>query len=580
MNLTTLIKKGLFLAVSISLAFSFGLSSGTMAQCAIGAVEAMPSPCNELGFFDVFLDFEYENTGTDGFSVKGNGITYGTFEYSDLPLVIYGLEGDGITFYEFEARDIQFPDCSNFAELGIIECIGGPCHIWDLVIDDHPCVAGMFNVLIDFEYENVSDSGFALYVNYDLYGTYAYTDLPLESIGPFAGDGTTVYHFYVVDLEYEDCLEDANFGPIDCGAGDCNIWDLVVDDHPCVAGMFNVLIDFEYENVSDSGFALYVNYDLYGTYAYADLPLESIGPFMGDGTTVYHFWVHDLMYEECAEDANFGPIDCLSNCIIGDLEPIILPCNENDEFYVMLDFEYLNTSDEFTVQGNGVLYGTYMYADLPVEIGPLLGDGVTVYEFAVIDAVYTDCAEDTYINPVNCDSITEFLNFTTQVVSCENEMYELQMDFDAVNVGSQGFWIIEKDEFYGTFEYDQLPVTIGPLPTDGITSYYFTARDKESPVYGNWNKLIPFTCESLGVSEPWSGDIINVYPNPSYGSVIFENFSERPVSVYLYNSNGAEVALFNMTNAYQINELEAGMYYYQILSEENVVIRGKLVVTR
>ena len=486
MNLSTLIKKGQFLAVSILLAFNFGLSSGTMAQCAIGAVEAMPTPCNELGFFDVFLDFEYENTGTDGFTVKGNGITYGTFEYSDLPIVIYGLEGDGITFYEFEVRDIQFPDCSNFAELGIIECVGGPCNIWDLVIDDHPCVAGMFNVLIDFEYENVSDSGFALYVNYDLYGTYAYAELPLESIGPFAGDGTTVYHFYVADLEYEDCLEDANLGPIECDTLDC---------------------------------------------------------------------------------------------LIGEIDVTILPCDDNDEFMVLLDFDHVNTSTLFGVQGNGFFYGTFEYSDLPIELGPLQGDGTTVYEFLVTD-VYYSCSNDTHIDPVICDSLTEFLNFTTQVVSCSDEMYELQMDFDVINGGNQGFMIIGNGEDYGSYDYDQLPVSIGPLSTDGQTPYHFIAKDKENQHYGNWDKLIPFTCENLGVSEPWSGDIINVYPNPSYGSVIFENFSERPVSVYLYNSNGAEVALFNMTDAYQVNELEAGMYYYQILSEGKVVISGKLVVTR
>jgi len=487
MNLSVLSQNGKILSLIFLLSFIFGMNTSLLSQCAIGDIEVIPTPCDELGFFDVFLDFEYENTGNEGFTVEGNGVNYGNFEYSALPIVINDLEGDGITFYEFVVRDIQFPDCSNFAELGIIECFGGPCNIWDLIVDDHPCEEGMFNVYIDFEYENVSDTGFALYVNYDLYGTYAYDDLPLESVGPFAGDGTTVYHFYVTDLVYDDCLEDANLGPINCGSGDC---------------------------------------------------------------------------------------------VIGDIDVTILPCNEENEFMVLLDFEYANTSDEFTVQGNGVFYGTFLYANLPVEIGPLLGDGVTAYEFGVSDAVYDDCSNFTVIDPVSCEGETAFPNFTTEVISCENEMYELQLNFEVSNGGSQGFKIIGNGQDYGSYDYSQLPLSIGPLPTDGETPYHFIAKDKEFLNFGNWNKLIPFTCESLGMGEPEiNHEIVKVYPNPSFGTVTFINLYGQDVSVYIYNSAGAETVSFTLTDQYRLSDLHAGIYYYRVVSEPGIFTAGKLIVT-
>ena len=754
--------------------FSFGFNFTLLAQCEIGELEATPTPCDSNGFFNLIMDFDYANIGNQGFTIEGNGGMYGTYEYSDLPITIYHLEGDGTTFYEFVVRDVEFPDCHNYTELGVIHCDGGPCliwnvdvfvqpceagffyvqlafwhenvgtegfrvqgnghnygnfeyedlpimigplegdgvteyefvvidnefeycsdwaaidpvecpgggdcNIWDLVVDDHPCEEGMFNVYLNFEYENVSDSGFALYVNYDLFGTYSYDDLPLQNIGPFNGDGSTVYHFLVTDLLHEECAEDINFGPIDCGTGgdcniwdveadimpcnddgyfhvtlnfayvnignegfnvhgngvnygdfsyddlpviigpllgdgttvyefavidnqfeecsdwtaidpvdcggsggDCHIWDLVIDDHPCESGMFNVYINFFYENVSDTGFALYVNYDLYGYYNYNDLPLGNIGPFNGDGSTVYHFLVTDIMHEECAEDANIGPINCNGggDCEIGAIGVTILPCNDDDEFNVLLDFDYANTSDEFTVVGNGAFYGTFLYANLPVEIGPLLGDGTTIYEFGVHDVVHDNCGNANHIDPVHCDGETAFLNFTTQVVSCDNEMYELQLNFDVINPGDLGFMLVGNGEDYGSYDYTQLPVTIGPLATDGYTPYHFIAKDKEKQNYGNWDRLIPFTCASLGVDDAIiDEEIIKVYPNPSHGTVIFENLYGRDLRVHLSNSAGSETTSFSLLDVYQVNGLNSGIYYYRIVGTNAVHASGKIVVTR
>ena len=208
MNLSVRSQNGKILSLTFLLFFIFGINTSLISQCVIGDIEVSPSPCDELGFFDVFLDFDYEDTGNEGFTAEGNGVTYGNFEYSALPIVINDLEGDGITFYEFVVRDIQFPDCSNFAELGIIECFGGLCNIWDLIIDDHPCENGMFSVYIDFEYENVSDTGFALYVNYDLYGTYTYADLKsyLIDIEGFTGYKENEFVFIWTDKTQVDLI--------------------------------------------------------------------------------------------------------------------------------------------------------------------------------------------------------------------------------------------------------------------------------------------------------------------------------------------------------------------------------------
>jgi len=552
-------------------------------ECNIWNVDVFPQDCDS-GYFYVDLGFWYENVGDQGFRVQGNGNNYGNFEYADLPISIGPLDGDGVTEYEFVVIDNDIEGCSDWAAIDPVDCNGGgDCEIGELIIDDHPCDSnGMFYVYFDFDYANVSDSGFALYVNYDLYGYYFYEDLPIQNLGPFEGDGTTVYHLLVRDVETYECAEDKNFGPIECGSGgDCNIWDLVIDDHPCDNGEFYVLVDFEYEYVSEEGFALYVNNDFINEFEYDDLPLEEIGPFAGDGNTVYHFYVTDLANDSCMEDASFGPIICdsIGDCEIGEIDVTILPCNDNNEFFVLLDFDYANTGESFNVQGNGIMWGTFLYSEVPVEIGPLSGDGNTVHEFAVIDALYPDCAEDTYIDPVSCDSITEFVNFTTTISSCSAEMYELSMDFDVINAGDQGFTITGNGLEYGSYSYSQLPVSIGPLPTDGITPYHFIAKDKEQPSFGNWDRLTPFTCGSLGTEEFKNDNLVKVYPNPSKGSVTFENLYEKAVRVNVFSSTGAEAANFIMNDTYQLNELSSGMYYYILIDDSRILSKGKIIVT-
>lgn len=567
----------------ILIIFLFGFSISSNAQCEIGAIEATPTPCDESCHFNLFIDFEYDNVGSMGFTVEGNGGIYGSFEYSDLPIILNDLECDGTTDYEFVVRDVEFIDCSNFYELGKVYCDIGPCNIWDLVVDDHPCDSnGIFYTYLNFEYENVSQTGFRLYVNNVWYDDFTYEQLPLWEVGPLAGDGTTEYHFMAIDLENEDCAEDFNLGTIDCGASTgCNIWDTYADILPCdEVGHFNILLNFEFMHIGWYGFRVQGNGVNYGSYEYDDIPLL-IGPLLGDGSTIYEFVVTDNEFEGCSDWTAIDPVNCTGgSCEIGDIEVTILPCNENDEFNVLIDFAYANTSDEFNIHGNGVNYGTFLYANLPIELGPFQGDGVTEYEFGILDVVHDNCGSATAIDPVNCEGETALINFTTQIVSCEAEMYELSMNFDVINGGDQGFMVMGNGEVYGYYDYTQLPITIGPLSTDGSTPYYFIAKDKQYLNYGNWDKLIPFTCENLGVKDfNTSAELVKVYPNPSYGSVSFENLQKEVLDVIIYNSAGAETHSFLLTNTYKLHDLEAGIYYYRIIGADGQVTSGKLIVT-
>ena len=66
-----------------------------------------------------------------------------------------------------------------------------------------------------------------------------------------------------------------------------------------------------------------------------------------------------------------------AGCLIDDVVVEQLDCSSNGLFAVVVDFYFENVSDEFTVSGNGQVYGTFSYDELPIIIDGLIGDGQT-----------------------------------------------------------------------------------------------------------------------------------------------------------------------------------------------------------
>ncbi|MEP6794548.1 MAG: hypothetical protein ABJB16_09505, partial [Saprospiraceae bacterium] len=72
-------------------------------------------------------------------------------------------------------------------------------------------------------------------------------------------------------------------------------------------------------------------------------------------------------------------------CQITQVTATPLPCNALT-FMVSVNLQVTNpTSPGFTLAGNGVIYGTWLYSDLPVNVGPFLGDPMSSYEFIAWD---------------------------------------------------------------------------------------------------------------------------------------------------------------------------------------------------
>ena len=107
-----------------------------------------------------------------------------------------------------------------------------------------------------------------------------------------------------------------------------------------------------------------------------------------------------------------GPLQCASEsfelsyncpaCFITDLTAEAGACVDSS-FMVEINLSVDLGSDAFTVtdqDGNNL--GTFNYADLPIQAGPLLGDSITVYTLTVQDVLNEKCTDSVAVGPKDC----------------------------------------------------------------------------------------------------------------------------------------------------------------------------------
>jgi len=92
--------------------------------CELGEIEHMVIFIDQEVFY-VQLNFDHNNTGSEGFTIRGNGKTYGTFTYENLPVLIGPFNCKDDTAIEFEIQDVEYPICSTALELGVVPCETG-----------------------------------------------------------------------------------------------------------------------------------------------------------------------------------------------------------------------------------------------------------------------------------------------------------------------------------------------------------------------------------------------------------------------------------------------------------------------
>ncbi|HLF62711.1 MAG TPA: hypothetical protein VI603_03125, partial [Saprospiraceae bacterium] len=441
-------------------------------ECDINELVVEPLGC-ENGLFYVHVDFNVLNPDGDLFGVMGNGTDYGSFPYDSLPITLGPLEGDGVTEWEFVVFDENNPDCQAVFVLGIVQC----CGFNEIVIDPTECTnQEVFNAILNFNHFGTGGLGFDVFAaNGEALGFFEYDDLPVTVMGIPSVDGFT--HITFCDNDNQDCCGSIEFESLDCNNNDCEIFNVDVLIGDCENGEFFVTLSFNYENVGP-GFTVHGNGNDYGTFEYGDLPI-TLGPLEGDGETVYEFVVSDTEFDGCSDFAVIEPVLCPQACGFDEVNIDPLECQGEGYYILGLDFFPVETGDDgFSVFTQGMLLGSFSYDELPVFIDSFPSSCDFIDVLTICDNAHPDCCETHEFNALLCCEDCLIYDLVAEHTECDsNDQFYVVLNFQYLNVSDQGFSVGGNGNDYGDFNYEDLPITLGPFDGDGVTFYEFGVTD-------------------------------------------------------------------------------------------------------
>ncbi|MGB0839366.1 MAG: T9SS type A sorting domain-containing protein [Chitinophagales bacterium] len=364
------------------------------------------------------------------------------------------------------------------------------CNITNLVVEAYECDEnGQFLVDVDFNYTGVSNEGFTAASNNINYGTFSYNELPI-TLGPFEGDGETPYEFLIADWDIFGCNEIFTLAPILCeeGGEDCALFDLNIETDPCTEGnTYNAYVNFEYEGIEGIGFDVWLGETLEGFYSYDDLPLV-LDDVPNNESPYQTLTICENDNSDCCIATEYLQpcAESSGDCAINDLIVEVYECDEEGQFFVDLDFNYTGVgNDGFTVVGNGTNYGTFSYNDLFITLGPLDGDGETIYEFIVTDVNNPECTAFTGLEPIVCEGDVidcAFFDLEIETDPCtEGNTYNAYVNFEYEGVEGIGFDVWLGETLEGFYSYDDLPLVLDDVPNNESPYQTLTICENDNP---------------------------------------------------------------------------------------------------
>jgi hypothetical protein len=421
--------------------------------------------CINATIASIEIDFDVENPmglTYDLYDAEGALVT--TALYSSLPQLITNFTTNGADSITLTVCDHNNEACCQTFVLPAIDCSPNNCEFFNITADPE-CVNGNFVVHLDFEIDNPASDSFTVNGNSLNYGTFGYNELPIL-LGPLNGGSILNWEFIIRDKTLPTCVGVAVLGQFNCPPP-CDILTLEANALECNGDdAFALEVDVEIEGEGDTGYSIFSESHYYGTYNYDNLPL--VIPDFEVNNFVDQVTVCDNENPGCCSSILFEALLC-NGCLIYNLEADALPCNDEGEFFISINFDYQNVSDlGFSITGNGNNYGNYAYEEVPILLGPFPGDGSQFLEFVITDLVNDFCFDATEIGVLPCDSICELSNLEVETGECTgNGTYILQVDFDHSGALGNGFDLYINGEFYDFFDYDELPLTLLEFPSNG-----------------------------------------------------------------------------------------------------------------
>jgi len=353
--------------------------------------------------------------------------------------------------------------------------------------------------------------------------TITYGNNGLELVFPIPATGIgNIERLRICSSSLPDCCTEITF-QIFCPS--CAILGLNVEPQPCNDdGSFDIKVNFDYlpANALDS-FQLNLSTGEEVRFALHDLPLtiSSITADAGDEVIVRL----RSLFNACDASATFIAPDCSDDeCRITDVTATPRPCNADGQFRIDLRFSSANTgSAGFFVFADGAISGPHSYSNAGVTVGPFPGNGTNIVDILILDISNPACYGYIEVGPINCDDLDCAITELTAHASDCNDADEFFVELDLTPQGnhSAGFTVRGNGVNYGSFNYDDLPIRLGPFGLNTPPVLEFIVRDLESPE----------TCRAaVAVQRPVCNPII-VWPGDANNDNIANHFDLLNIGV-------------------------------------------------
>lgn len=365
--------------------------------CLFSALRKKDIYCNDDGSYDLVFGLTYIDSidlDLDSLNVIIDGETYGFnklgFDLFQIKNIKVGVGEHRLTV----SYNNSLLDCSIATNFDAPECnTENDCSISNIQAFPFPCDStGYFWVSITFGIENPSNQdSIEIILNGQTYGIFERIN-PVYAIGPFKGDGITPYEFIIQDIENPSCRGFVSIPPVGCLlANDCSIDSLYHQVSDCGEdGTVDIIVLFDTELKEDSGFNVFIDEQYIETYGYHQIPFVLNKIDLPAGKHQLSICRNDV--DDCCMTQEIFIPEC-GTCEITNVTAIATDCENEDYFFVDLKFDVTHpTTDKFRVVGNSQLYGVFEYGQDSYQLGPLDGDGTTMYEFIVQDLQNESCA--------------------------------------------------------------------------------------------------------------------------------------------------------------------------------------------
>jgi len=386
-------------------------------DCEVYDLHVEVGGCTSNTTYEIVVNFQVHNPPSNTFSLWANGQFFGLYNLNQLPLGIPNFPWNGSAFDGLKVCFTNAPggigSCCAEIEFPVPDCLnGGDCEIFDVVLDPGICdpATGTYTLHLDFQVQNPGNDFFEVWGNGVYLGLFPLAGLPMV-IPNFPSNGAAIDVIKICINDHPDCCRTIDFHGPDCGGGgNCEIFNLQLDPGNCTGdSSYQLHVNFQVFNPPSNMFQVWANGQLLGAFNLNQLPLLIQNfPWNGgnfDGIKICMV-PNAPGTDLCCIQKEFAVPDCLGNddCHIYDLHVLRTPCL-CEQFFAVLTFEHDNGGPGgFDILGNGNNYGNFPYnTPQPIILGPFNGDGVTDYEFVVVDHDHPDqCGDDFNLGKVEC----------------------------------------------------------------------------------------------------------------------------------------------------------------------------------